>query len=474
MTRIAIVGGGPAGYEAALVAVQHGAEVTLVDRDGIGGACVLTDCVPSKTLIATSEAMTSLAVVGGLGIQLRGSDGAVAAWGEGTPNPPDAVDVDLQQINKRVKGLARAQSDDITARLGREGVNVVCGTARFTAPHCLEVTTPEGEVSTVQADAVLIAVGAEPRELEGAEPDGDRVLTWRHVYDLPQLPEHLVVIGSGVTGAEFASAYLALGCTVSLVSSRDRVLPGEDGDAAELLQEVLQRRGMNIVQGRAQGVVNNGDGVTVTLTDGSTIEASHALMTVGSVPRTGGLGLEEVGIETERGYVKTDRVSRASKPGVYAAGDCTGLLPLASVAAMQGRIAMWHILGDAVAPLRLSTVSATVFTDPEIATVGVQQTAVESGEVAARTVTLPLATNPRAKMQGISDGFVKFFCRPGPGTVLGGVVVAPRASELILPVSLAVQHGLTVDQVAHTFSIYPSLSGSLTEAARQLMLHEDA
>jgi NAD(P)H dehydrogenase (quinone) len=475
VTRIAIVGGGPAGYEAALVAVQHGVEVTLVDRDGIGGACVLTDCVPSKTLIATSEAMTSLAGVGGLGIQLRGSDGAVAAWGEGELNPPDAVDVDLSQINARVKGLARAQSDDIAARLTREGVTVVCGTARFTAPHCLEVTASDGEVTSVPADAVLIATGAEPRELEGAEPDGERILTWRHVYDLPELPEHLVVIGSGVTGAEFASAYLALGCSVSLVSSRDRVLPGEDGDAAELLQDVLQRRGMHIVKGRAAGVVNSGDGVTVTLTDGSTIEGSHALMTVGSVPRTGGLALEDVGIETDdRGYVKTDRVSRTSQPGVYAAGDCTGVLPLASVAAMQGRIAMWHVLGDAVAPLRLSTVSATVFTDPEIATVGVQQAAVESGAVAARTVKLPLATNPRAKMQGISDGFVKFYCRPGTGTVLGGVVVAPRASELILPVSISVQHGLTVDQVAHTFSIYPSLSGSLTEAARQLMLHEDA
>lgn len=169
------------------------------------------------------------------------------------------------------------------------------------------------------------------------------------------------------------------------------------------------------------------------------------------------------------GHVTVVRVSRTSVPGVYAAGDCTGVLMLASVAAIQGRIAMWHALGEAVAPLRLSTVAATVVTEPEIATVGVGQRAVESGAVPARSVLLPLATNARAKMQGIVDGFVKFFCAPGPGTVLGGVVVAPRASELILPVSLAVQHALTVDQLAHTFAIYPSLSGSVTEAARQLM-----
>jgi len=471
VTRIAIVGGGPAGYEAALVAVQLGADVTLVDRDGIGGACVLSDCVPSKTLIATSEVLTRLAGVGGLGVHLRSVDGA--RWTEDGSGPrPDSVDVDLQEVNARVKELAVAQSLDIAQRLAREGVTVLPGAARFVEPHCLEVTAAGGERSRVEADAVLIAVGAHPRVVPGAEPDGERVLTWRDVYDLEELPEHLVVVGSGVTGAEFASAYLALGSEVTLVSSRDRVLPGEDADAAELLQDVLSRRGMHILKGRAASVENTGDGVLVTLTDGQTVRGSHALMTVGSIPNTEGLGLDDVGIATDRGYITVDRVSRTSVPGVYAAGDCTGVLALASVAAMQGRIAMWHALGEAVQPLRLSTVSANVFTDPEIATVGVQQSAVESGAVQARTVTLPLATNARAKMQGLTDGFVKFFCRPGTGTVLGGVVVAPRASELILPVSLAVQHGLTVDQVAHTFSIYPSLSGSLTEAARQLMLHD--
>ncbi|MBV9869995.1 MAG: FAD-dependent oxidoreductase, partial [Frankiaceae bacterium] len=170
----------------------------------------------------------------------------------------------------------------------------------------------------------------------------------------------------------------------------------------------------------------------------------------------------------ERGYVLVDRVSRTSVTNVYAAGDCTGLLLLASVAAMQGRLAMWHALGDAVAPLRLATVSANVFTDPEIATVGLPAVESVKARSGVREVKLPLATNARAKMQGIEDGFVKLYCRAGTGLVLGGVVVAPRASELILPVSIAVQNNLTVDQLAHTFTIYPSITGSITEAARQL------
>ena len=456
MTRIAIVGGGPAGYEAALVAVQLGAEVTLVDRDGVGGQCVLSDCVPSKTFIATSEAMVSLSHADQVGVHASGE-----------------VTTAVDEVNARVKALALAQSADITARLVKEGVDVVHGAACLRAPHTVEVTSDDGHVSTIEADVVLLATGAHPRVVPGAEPDGERILDWRQLYDLPELPEHLVVIGSGVTGAEFANAYLAVGSRVTLVSSRQRVLPGEDSDAAELLEKVFGRRGMVVRRGRAARVERQGDGVVVHLTDGTSVEASHALMTVGSVPNTRGMGLDEAGVElTEQGFIEVDRVSRTSVPGVYAAGDCTGVLMLASVAAMQGRIAMWHALGEAVAPLRLGTVSANVFTDPQVASVGVTQKSVEDGSVAAQSVTLPLATNARAKMQGITDGFVKFFCRPGSGTVLGGVVVAPNASELIMPISLAVQHGLTAEQIAHTFAIYPSLSGSVTEAARQLMLHE--
>ncbi|HVE62564.1 MAG TPA: NAD(P)H-quinone dehydrogenase [Mycobacteriales bacterium] len=479
MVRVVIVGGGPAGYEAALVARQLGADVTLIDRDGLGGACVLTDCVPSKTLIATSEAMTAMAGAGALGVRFRDAAGALPDRADdGGETAPDAVAVDIPTVFARVKALALAQSLDIAARFAREGIAVIQGSARFVSPlqvavRRLAAAADQGapvEEETVDADVVLLATGAHPRVVPGAEPDGVRILDWRQVYDLDELPARLVVVGSGVTGAEFAGAFQALGAAVTLVSSRDRVLPGEDLDAATLLEEVFTRRGMTVLKGaRASSVVGGPEGVVVKLDDGSFVEGSHALMTVGSVPSTSGLGLAEVGIEVDdRGYVVVDKVSRTTAQGVYAAGDCTGVLMLASVAAMQGRIAMWHALGEAVAPIRLDAVAATVFTDPEIATVGVSEEDIVSGKVYGLVRKLPLATNARAKMQGISDGFVKVFCRPESGKVLGGVIVAPRASELILPLSLAVQNGLTVDHVAHSFAIYPSLSGSITEAARQL------
>jgi len=448
--RIVIIGGGPGGYEAALVAAQLGAAVTIIERDGLGGACVLTDCVPSKTLIATSGMMTALQGSADLGIQACVS----------------RATVDAPRLYARVRSLAQAQSADVSARLRAEGVEVISGTARLVGPRTVAVGDRE-----IPADAVLVATGAHPRVLPGAEPDGDRVLTWRQLYDLTELPPELIVVGSGVTGAEFAGAYQALGSQVTLVSSREHVLPHEDTDAAVVMEEVFRRRGMTVLgRSRATEVKRTPSGVTVVLQDGRVVRGSHCLLTVGMVPSTSGLGLAECGVTVDtRGFIPVDRVSRTSQPGVYAAGDCTGVLMLASVAAMQGRIAMWHALGEAVQPLQLSHVAATIFTEPEIATVGITEQDVESGEAEAIVVKLPLGTNARAKMQGFRDGFVKLFARRSGGTVLGGVVVAPRASELILGVSLAVEQMLTVDQVAHTFAVYPSLSGSLTEAARRLM-----
>jgi pyruvate/2-oxoglutarate dehydrogenase complex dihydrolipoamide dehydrogenase (E3) component len=464
MARIVIIGGGPAGYEAALVAAQLEAEVTVVEADGAGGACVLSDCVPSKTFIASSDVVTAFHHGDRLGVRVTA---------------PDAVALDAPAVHARVKRLALAQSADIAAKLAKAGVELVRGRARLGEDalghtHSVMIEPDDGQPYTVHATHVLVATGANPRILPSARPDGQRILTWRDVYDLAELPEKLIVIGSGVTGAEFASAYLAAGVEVTLISSRDRVMPHEDPHAAEVIEKVFRSRGMTILgNARATSVVNTGDGVEVTLADGLTVEGSHALMAVGSVPNTEGLGLAEYGLEVAPGgYVTVDRVSRTSVPGIYAAGDCTGILALASVAAMQGRIAMWHALGEAVTPLRLTTVSANVFTDPELATVGVSQADEDSGRVPGRVVMLPLSGNARAKMSDIEDGFVKLICRPASGLIIGGVVVAPRASELILPIALAVENHLSVSQLAHTITIYPSLSGSVAEAARQLMHHE--
>ncbi|MBA3020648.1 MAG: NAD(P)H-quinone dehydrogenase [Actinobacteria bacterium] len=464
VTDVVILGGGPGGYEAALVARQLGGEVTLVERRGLGGSAVLTDVVPSKTLIAAAEAMTKIGKAEELGLRLD----------DDTRRLRDAVRVDMAKVNARIKALAKAQSDDISARLEAEGVRIINGTGRLAGTRAVIANTAEGE-QRLTADIVLVATGAQPRELDAAKPDGKRIFNWAQIYNLVEVPEHLIVVGSGVTGAEFASAYTALGVKVTLVSSRDKVLPGQDSDAADVIQQVFQSSGMTILsRARAVGAEVRGDEVVVSLADGTEVIGSHCLMAVGAVPNTAGIGLAEAGVQlTPTGHIVVDRVSRTTARGVYAAGDCTGVNALASVAAMQGRIAMWHSLGDSVSPLDLRTVSANVFTSPEIATVGISQAEVDQGNLTVASVTLPLSGNARAKMQALDHGFVKLFSLPTTGIIIGGVVVAPSASELIHALSIAVRQKLTVDQLAESFTVYPSLSGSVAEAARRLHGHDD-
>lgn len=463
--RVAVLGGGPGGYEAALAAAQLGAEVTLVERVGVGGSAVLTDVVPSKSLIATADAAVAISEASDLGVQFY------AKGAEGKPLKPQ-VAINLAAVNKRLMALAGQQSEDMRTTLLDAGVTILSGHGRLDGPNAIVVSTSvDGtEFDRVEADTLIVAVGAAPRELDSAKPDGERILTWTQLYDMKTLPEHLIVVGSGVTGAEFASAYMNLGAKVTLISSRDQVLPGEDQDAAHVLEKVFKRGGMQVLsKSRADKVERTANGVTVTLSGGRTVDGSHCLMAVGSIPNTAGIGLEDIGVElTESGHIRVNRVARTSVSNIYAVGDCTNFFPLASVASMQGRTAVFHALGDIVIPLEKLKITANIFTAPEIATIGFSEKDIEDGVADGIAYKLPLAANPRAKMQGIRDGFVKIIARKGSGTVIGAVIVAPRASELIYPLAIAVERRLNVDQVSRVFAAYPSITSSITDATRAM------
>jgi len=459
--RIVVIGGGPGGYEAARAGVQLGAEVVLVEENGIGGNAVLTDVVPSKTLIATAEAAQRVASAAALGVRLMVDGKRVTA----------AIDIDLPAINSRLLQLAKSQSKDMLETLQAEGVTVVNGRGVLDGNHHVLITK-SGETSPerIEAKTIIVATGARPRDLPTARTDGNRILNWKQLYNIGDLPEHMIVVGSGVTGAEFASAYLDLGTKVTLVSSRDKVLPGNDGEAAELIEDVFKRKGMQILRNaRAASVKNLGESVEVTLEDGRVISGSHCLMAVGAIPNTEDIGLEEAGVKlNETGHVISNKVARTSRANVYAVGDCSTALPLASVAAMQGRTAIYHTMGDVSVPTNLRNVASNVFTSPEIASVGWSQDEIEQGLVRGEVQKIMLDNNPRAKMQGIEEGFIKLYASVGSGTVIGGVVVAPTASDLIYPIAVAIENRLTVDQLARTYTVYPSLSGSIAEAASTL------
>ncbi|WP_288751034.1 NAD(P)H-quinone dehydrogenase [uncultured Corynebacterium sp.] len=463
--KIVIMGGGPGGYEAALLASKRGADITLVEDSGAGGSAIRKDVVPSKSFIAGANIKTDLRRADDMGLNHTLGDAKLS----------------LLALNERVKQLAAEQSSDIREQLERKGVRLVKGRARFSdkqvghTTHDIEIVTESGETEHVSCDMVLVCTGASPRVLKGAQPDGERILNWRQMYDLQELPTHLIVVGSGVTGAEFVSAFAELGVKVTMVASRDRILPHDDADAADVLEKVLADRGVQLEKdARVERVENTGDAVVVHTTDGRAIEGSHVMMSIGSVPNTADLNLEAAKVETTpSGHIHVDRVSRTNVAGIYAAGDCTDLMPLASVAAQQGRTAVDHAMGDGVSPIRLKTVGNAVFTRPEIAAVGVTEQEIRDGKVEADIYKLPLSTNPRAKMRSLQYGFVKIFARKGSGQVIGGVIVAPTASELILSLTIAVTNSLTVTQLANSMAVYPSLSGSITEAARRLITKSD-
>lgn len=454
--HIVIIGGGPGGYEAALTGRQLGAQVTLIERQGVGGAAVLTDVVPSKTLIATATAAEEVRTALSLGIHVGGQSSEVS--------------VDLASVNARLLDLAKSQSNEMLESLTNAGVRVINGTGKLDGNHAVLVETDGQAPERLEAKTIVLAVGARPRTLPSAEPDGERILTWTQLYNLKELPEHMVVVGSGVTGAEFASAYLSLGCKVTLVSSRDFVLPGEDLDAAVLIEDVFRRRGMNILKkSRADKVEASSIGVKVYLQDGSVVEGSHCLMAVGSIPNTENLGLEEAGVSVApSGHIIANRVARTSRANVYAVGDCTDFYPLASVASMQGRTAVFHTMGDVAVPTQKRNIASNVFTSPEIASVGWSENEIQEGLVKGEIQKILLTTNPRAKMQGIKDGFIKLFASTGSRTVIGGVVIGPGASELIYPIAMAVENRLTVDELAATYTVYPSITGTIADAARAL------
>ena len=461
--RIVILGGGPAGYEAALVAAELGAEVTVVADEGLGGNCVLWDCVPSKAMIVAAEAMGWVHRADDLGVRLAGIEAV------------DRTVVDLPRVSANVLELGASQSRDIERRVAATGVRLVRGRGRVSGEHEIDIEVVDGRGHRLEADHVLLATGSTARVLPFFAPDGERVLTGQQVYGLPEVPEHLIVVGSGATGAEFAHAFRRFGAEVTLVSSRDLILPTQDPDAAQVIEDVFERRGMTILRNaRAVSCTRHSQGVQVGLADGREVVGSHALFTVGQVPTSAGLGLEQVGVELDAaGAVVVDTVGRSSRPWVYAAGDVTGGVMLASVAAMQGRTAMWHALGQAVQPIRWDAVASTIFTDPEVAQVGLSADEARASGLLVETARLDFRSNPRAKMTRSTDGFVKVHAQVGSGVVVGGVVVSARASDLIQPLAVAVQQRLSVSQLAQTMTVYPTMAGSVAEAARMLMTRLD-
>jgi len=456
--RFVIIGGGPAGNTAATHAARLGADVTLIERDVIGGAAHLWDCIPSKTMIATGGAMSFTRRLEGMGLEQADAE------------------VDVGALEARIDGIKQRLQHGTTRLLDSQGVAMLHGTARLVGPHEVEVVTAEG-TKQLHADAVLVATGSRPRIPEWCEPDGERILTTRDCYPPRVFPESITVIGSGVTGVEFVHMFSSFGSKVTLVVSRQQVLPSKDPEVAAVLEDDFLKRGVSLLKGaRATSIERlgadgerGGDEVVVRCDDGRVVRSSHAVLAIGSVPNSDGLGLPEIGVELDAGgYVTINRHCQSNLGHVYAAGDVSGKLPLSSVASMQGRKVAEHVMGlQKVAHRHLDydKAASAIFTEPEIADVGLAEAEAFAVGRKIRVTKVPFSATPKALINNDPRGFVKIVSDPATGVVLGGSIVGRHAAELISVIAIAVTANLKVGDIVESLLVHPALSEALAEAA---------
>ena len=449
--RFVIVGGGPGGNTAATHAARLGAEVTMIERDIVGGAAHLWDCIPSKAMIATGGAMSLTRRAQTMGLSHL-----------------DAA-IDFDALRERVAAIETRLNTNLCTLLESQGVRIVRGTGRLTSTRTVAVETEAG-VEELTADAVLLASGSRPRIPDWALIDGDRVLTTRQSYPPPEIPEHLVVIGSGVTGVEFVHMFSALGSKVTLIVSRQQVLPAKDAEVAAALEEDFLERGVSLLKGaRAVGIDRDGGEVVVRCDDGRVVRGSHALLAIGSIPNSESLGLDAAGVTVDAaGYVPINQHCQTNVPHIYAVGDLSGKLPLSSVASMQGRKTAEHVMGGHTREHRhldYDKAASAIFTEPEIADVGLAEAEAFADGRKIRVTKVPFSASAKALIEGDARGFVKIISDPNTGVVLGGSIVGRGAAELISVIALAVTAGLKVTDIVESLLVHPSLAEALADAA---------
>lgn len=448
---LVVIGGGPAGHTAASVAARKGVRVTIVEREILGGAAHLLDCVPSKTMIATGSAVSFTEGLSGMGLENRDAE------------------VDVAALTSRIEGIKSKLSNDVETLLESQGVRIVRGTATLMSKNEVRVHCSDGTEEILKADDILISTGSRPRIPDFATPDGDRILTTRDCYPPRIFPESVTIIGSGVTGVEFAHMFESFGSKVTLVVSRQQVLPGKDPEVAAVLEDTFLARGVRLFKGaRAVAIERTDTGVRVVCDDGRVSETTHAVLAIGSLPNTEGLGLEDVGVATDGGYIVINRHCQSNIENIYAAGDVSGKLPLSSVAAMQGRKVAEQVVGGPKGPHRhldYDKAASAIFTEPEIADVGLAEAEAFASGRKIRVTKVPFSSTAKALINNDSRGFVKIISDPATGEVLGGSIVGRHAAELISVIALAVTANLKVSDLEESLLVHPALSEALLEAA---------
>jgi dihydrolipoamide dehydrogenase len=453
--KIVVIGGGPGGYVAALRAARHGAKVTLVEKDLVGGTCLNRGCIPTKALLASAEALARARAGEEYGFQVTGE-----------------IKPDFGRMMERKDGVVTRLRENVEVLLKKAGVELLRGTGKLAGPGAVVVESAAGDTGpvTVEADRIIIATGSEPARLPMFDFDHPNILTSTEALMLDKVPESLLIVGAGVIGCEFASFYQELGTKITMVEMLPQMLPLEDLRLAKQFQSTYRKRGIQVLlKTKVESISEYADDhVTAKLSDGSEVTAEKILVSVGRKPNTAGIGLETAGVEVDgRGYVVVDEYLETTAPGVYAIGDVNGGQMLAHVASYEAFVAVDNCLGKRRARDLRSTPSCT-YSTPEVASVGLnEEQAVESGYQPV-TGTYRFAALGKAMAMGEETGYVTLLADKETDLLLGASMMGVHVTDVIHEVALAIQNGLTVSQLGETIHAHPTIAEAVMEAAHDV------
>jgi dihydrolipoamide dehydrogenase len=448
---VVVVGAGPGGYVAAIRAAQLGMKVALVEREHLGGVCLNWGCIPTKALLRNAEIVRLLGEGKEFGFNV---ENVTLDYGA-------AIDRSRKVSARLVKGVE-------TLMKGNH-IDVVWGSGKLTSPTSIAVTTEAGDTQTLTAKAIIIATGSRARLIPGVTADGERVLTARHALERRELPKSALIIGAGPIGLEFATVWRAYGANVTVIEMLDHILPAEDEEAAaELARQFRRHKVQTLTSTRVEGIETSPNGVQVRVTGPKgeqTLESEVVLVAIGVQPNSENLGLETVGVTTERGWITVDGFMRTNVPGVYAIGDVNGILPLAHVASAQAILAVESIAGRETKPFDVTVMPRGTYTSPQVASFGMSEAKARAAGLTVRVGKFPFLANGKALGLGENAGFVKIVAEERSGEIAGAVIVGPEATELLPELVLARAAELTPEEIARTVHAHPTLNEAIMEAA---------
>ncbi len=448
---IIVIGSGPGGYVAAIRAAQLGFKTAVIEREALGGICLNWGCIPTKALLKSAQVFEYLNHAEEYGIKVQGGE------------------ADFSAIVKRSRGVADGMSKGIQFLLKKNKIDVIMGTAKIKTAGKIEVKAADGSTKEYSAKHTILATGARSRELPNLPQDGKKIIGYRQAMNLPQQPKSMIVVGSGAIGVEFAYFYNALGTQVTIVEFMDRIVPVEDEEVSKQLEKSLKKAGINILtKSEVQSVDTKGalSKVSIKTVKGiETLEAEIVLSAVGIAANIENIGLEEVGVKTDKGRVVVDEFYKTNIAGVYAIGDIVSGQALAHVASAEGITCVEKIKGLPVEPINYNNIPGCTYCSPEVASVGYTEKAAKDAGYEVKVGKFPFSASGKASAAGAKDGFVKLVFDAKYGELLGAHMIGANVTELIAEIVVARKLETTGHEMIKSIHPHPTMSEAIMEAA---------